>query len=380
MKIAHTSDLHIDSQHKERWDALQIVLEKAKEENVDYLVIAGDLFDDVESASEYITKLRRYFSGLGFKVILIAGNHDYKSFEDERDLGDDVIVLSQKNPLYKDISNGVSFFTVPYSQGVGNEYFYEQLAYISKNIESVSFNILVYHGDLDEVVKKVRYRKEITGGEGESAFSLSLRVLQKFPTVQLVLSGHYHTYGDPIPIDETGRFVVYSGAPVSITRGDLGPRYLVVYDVDRETKKVSLNKLPLGTLYFEKLEIYLSPTSAESIEDIVFSEIENSLKGDPGKILILELKGYINSKEQGINEVKLKEVVRKYSEEKWSGRVILQEDWFGVLDVAFLMDKPFSRSILEQIDRLDLQEEDKRILKEWFVSALSKVYSQKVKV
>ncbi|MDI6850562.1 MAG: metallophosphoesterase [bacterium] len=380
MKIAHTSDLHIDSQHQERWDALQIVLEKAGQEKVDYLVIAGDLFDDVEAASEYITKLRRYFSGLGFKVIMIAGNHDYKSFEDERDLGDDVIVLSRKNPLFKDASNGVSFFTVPYLQGVGNEYFYEQLAYISKNLESTVFNILVYHGDLDEVVKKVRYRREVTGGEVESAFSLSVRVLQKFPMVQLVLSGHYHTYGDPIPIDETGRFVVYSGAPVSITRGDLGPRYLVVYDVNRESKSVSVSKLPLGTLYFEKLEIHLSPTSVESIENVVFSGIQNSLKGDSGKILLLQLKGYINSQEQGINEVKLKDIVRRYCEEKWKGRVVLQEDWFGVLDVAFLVDKPFSRSILEQIERLDLQEEDKRILKEWFVSALSKVYSQKVKI
>jgi len=383
MRIAHTSDLHIDSEHPERWDALKLVLEKAKGEKVDYLVIAGDLFDDVASANENIAKLRSYFSGSPFKTIVIPGNHDFLAFETERDLGDNVVVLSKNDPIHSDPSNRISFFTVPYLVGATNEYFYEKLAYISKNVDPSWFNIFVFHGDLDEVLKKIKHRKEIAGAEEETAFSLSLKVLQKFPSVQLVLSGHYHTFGEPISIGDSSRLIVYSGAPVSITRNDLGTRYLLIYDVDPDTKKVVLNKYPLETFYFEKLEIYLTPTSGESIENYVLSKIESSLSMSPSKTLILELKGYISSKEQGMSELNLKEAVKRYCEEKWTGRVVFSENWFLVLDVGFLLDKPFSQSILEQIDGLndnDISEEDKRTLKQWFLSALSQVYSPKGKI
>ncbi len=377
MKIIHTSDLHLDSTHVERWNALDDIIRKCTDEKVDYLVIVGDIFDDIDSPIENLTKLRDKLANIPFKVILIPGNHDFVLFENERDLGDNVIILTgSRNPYYDD-SFKIQFLSVPYVSGVNNLYFYEKLMFLRSNLRKGYYSVLVYHGDLKEILERVRYNKERGGLEPESTFSISLKDFQRFPEVSLVLAGHYHTAGEVLqfPFDNN-KYFIYSGSPVSITKGDIGLRYIYKLEIDTENVKImKLERHKLDTFYYERLEIKLAGTEDDPLNSFVMMELEKGLSSDPNRVLILSVSGFINSQVSKLTEREFKEKIREAVEKIGNHRVILDGDrWFNVMDVAYLLEKPYSKSIMTKIDEIsDLSSEEKEALKELFINALSKV-------
>lgn len=86
MRILHTSDWHLGkylnnfSRHREQEEVLTEITEIADRENVDAVVIAGDLFDTfnppVESIELFYKILKRLAKNGKRAVIAIAGNHD----------------------------------------------------------------------------------------------------------------------------------------------------------------------------------------------------------------------------------------------------------------------------------------------------------------
>ncbi|MGI6365981.1 MAG: metallophosphoesterase [Bacillota bacterium] len=50
MKILHTADVHLHTQYPQRMEALRRVLDLGRQENIDLMLIAGDLFDDHQQA------------------------------------------------------------------------------------------------------------------------------------------------------------------------------------------------------------------------------------------------------------------------------------------------------------------------------------------
>ena len=85
MKFLHTSDLHIGkkifetSLLEEQRYMLQQIFQTAVEEGVDALVIAGDIYDRSVPATEAVSLLDEFLTGLSEKkipVIMISGNHD----------------------------------------------------------------------------------------------------------------------------------------------------------------------------------------------------------------------------------------------------------------------------------------------------------------
>ncbi|WP_119325964.1 metallophosphoesterase [Companilactobacillus musae] len=95
MKFLHAADLHLDTpfvgisnfskelQKKLRastYQAAQKVFETALKEQVDFVILAGDIFDDTDSSLKAQMFLKEEFEKLAtanIKVYLIYGNHDY---------------------------------------------------------------------------------------------------------------------------------------------------------------------------------------------------------------------------------------------------------------------------------------------------------------
>jgi DNA repair protein SbcD/Mre11 len=86
VKFLHTSDWHIgrairgQSRLLEQEAALQQVLTHAREQAVDCMLIAGDVFDTSAPSPEAETLVYRFFgelSGAGIPAVVIAGNHDH---------------------------------------------------------------------------------------------------------------------------------------------------------------------------------------------------------------------------------------------------------------------------------------------------------------
>lgn len=86
MRFLHTSDWHIgrgvrgQSRQAEQEAALQQVLTHAREQAVDCVLIAGDVFDTSAPSPEAEAMVYRFFSelsGAGIPAVVIAGNHDH---------------------------------------------------------------------------------------------------------------------------------------------------------------------------------------------------------------------------------------------------------------------------------------------------------------
>ena len=83
MKILHTSDIHLVEFEDERWKTLVKLLEIGKRENIDILVICGDLFDN-ETAAENFQKFVESRGGNVEIVSVVEYNSD--SYEVEYSL------------------------------------------------------------------------------------------------------------------------------------------------------------------------------------------------------------------------------------------------------------------------------------------------------
>ncbi|MFL4499712.1 metallophosphoesterase [Weissella sp. MSCH1] len=75
VKIAVTSDNHLDINKQEPAEILAKQTQKILEMNVNYYLIAGDLFNDFKKSMAYVSDLQENL-GDQTKVLFIAGNHD----------------------------------------------------------------------------------------------------------------------------------------------------------------------------------------------------------------------------------------------------------------------------------------------------------------
>lgn len=88
MKFIHTSDLHLGvrpdagpeytkRRPEEIWGDLQSILDRCEDEQIDLLLISGDVFHRQPLLRE-LKELNAMFAGLSHtKVVFTAGNHDY---------------------------------------------------------------------------------------------------------------------------------------------------------------------------------------------------------------------------------------------------------------------------------------------------------------
>ncbi|MEO0285527.1 MAG: metallophosphoesterase [candidate division WOR-3 bacterium] len=367
MRIIHTSDIHLHKEHPERFEALERVIEKTKELKGDYLVIAGDLFQDPESASELFTNLRTVFNGLPFKVIVIPGNHDYTLYLTQRDFGNSAIVLNHENNIYQDIDFGVTFFTIPYSTTIVPETFHLNLAATTQKLSREFLNIFIYHGDLEEVVLRVRARSKVTGEETGKAFSVNLVYITKQGNINLVLAGHYHNaYGD-FSFGDGGNFI-YSGSPVSVTKSDQGVRSVNLVEIEDKRLK-GFERVPLDTYYYKSLAINLTGFEPDPV-DAVTQRVREEFQKSGTVRLLFSVKGFLNRSISGIGEKDFSERVLSSLKSIWGDRVILDEMWNEVRDISTIMSKPYCRNIFDKIENSDRSEEEKVILKKMLIQAI----------
>src|SRR5580704_10395897 len=91
MKILHTSDWHVGKvlkgrdRHDEQVAVLRSIVATARDENVDVVLVAGDLFETAAPAAKAQGLVMRTLLALradGRQVVVIAGNHDNQALLD----------------------------------------------------------------------------------------------------------------------------------------------------------------------------------------------------------------------------------------------------------------------------------------------------------
>ncbi len=121
MKILHTADWHLGkrldrfSRLQEQAEVMQEIVEIADREEVDLVLVAGDLFDAINPATEavelFYKTLRQLTKDGRRPVVAIAGNHDSPNF------------INAPDPLARQCGIILVGYPKAVVESFGNEYF-----------------------------------------------------------------------------------------------------------------------------------------------------------------------------------------------------------------------------------------------------------------
>lgn len=230
MKILHTADLHL--KEKEHISVLQSIVRLAIQENVELIIIAGDLFDISANGRILEAALLPIWEQFSGSVLIVPGNHDYKFLNNRSELAPNVIIAN-KTPYSVAEIDGLFFVCVPYQPNIS-------LSDIS--IPSFDPSILITHGTYDS--------------NNSSYFPIVSSDLSR--RYRYVALGHYHTWFDKW-ID--GTCVVNPGAPRQTRKTDAGARYVSILD----TSSWLMERIVLPINFVDYQSISISVTDTESM-------------------------------------------------------------------------------------------------------------------
>ncbi|MGC9138700.1 MAG: metallophosphoesterase family protein [Thermoplasmata archaeon] len=173
--FSHISDVHLgafndDYLRKNNLDSFIWALEKSREENVDFIIISGDLFNNpipnISQVIEAITKMKEIVES-GIKIYTVYGSHDYSVTGSSiyNVLVASGIIMDVHRPRNAegkmilepvvDIKTGARIYGM-FARKMGMESsFYERLA---ADIDSDSFNIFVFHSAIREICEDLQFR------------------------------------------------------------------------------------------------------------------------------------------------------------------------------------------------------------------------------
>ncbi len=274
MKFVHVADIHFDSpfinlsdrenlgdiKRLEQRKVFKKVIEYIKENGVDFLFIAGDLYEQQyirKSTIEYINELFKEIPNT--KIYISPGNHDpyiKNSYYNQFKWNDNVYIFSSK--FERLTSDSV------YIYGYGFDDFYctdcgiENLKIEDKN----KTNILVIHSTIDGAnLEEKQYN------------SIPRRVLEE-KGFDYVATGHihkldYNTYPN--------QKIVYPGSLISLGFDELGEHGMIVGEI-QEDKQLKIQFVPLSEDNFEEIEFDVTDiiSKDELIEKINDLDIQNN--------------------------------------------------------------------------------------------------------
>jgi len=342
MKVGITADLHITTkkEHPERLHALENILKKCNELDIDQLIIAGDLFDQVLQDYSEFEKIINTGAYKDIQIHIIPGNHD-GNLSGEKIVGKNVHIYNQ--PQWMEIDRNLAFLFIPYQKDKSmGEIIQEQ--HEEKELENDRW-ALVGHGDW---YQRVRVTNPYEPGV---YMPLTRRDLERFDP-EFVFLGHIHDRR------ADGR-VFYPGSPCGMDITETGYRHFLVFDTD--SRKVEPIQIQSYVLYFH-LDLVILPLENE--EEYLRRQIQNQIeswnldKSDVKKVqLRVVAKGYSTNRE------KIQKTIRKLL----SDFSLYEEPNLEKLLVANDQDRNyFSQKLFETLENFewkdDLDEPDQMMI------------------
>lgn len=257
MKFIHIADIHIgarpdagfpwsEERGKEIIESFENIIDQCNEEEIDLLLIAGDLFHKQPLIRE-LKEVNYYFSKLnGTQVVIIAGNHDfvgtrsnYRGFA----WNDNVHILLEENldsVYFEDINTEIYGFSY-HTREITEPKFHKVRPGCEERI-----NILLGHGGSS---KNIPFDKKILGTLGFDYIAL----------------GHIHK-----PQIITDR-IAYSGSLEPLDKNEEGERGYILGELTKdEVSEISLTFVPNSKRQYIRvsLEVDLNTTNGTIIDHI----------------------------------------------------------------------------------------------------------------
>lgn len=272
MKFVHIADMHFDSpfvnlankenlgelRRLEQRKIFKKVIEYIKENKIEYLFIAGDLYEHKyvkKTTIEYINNLFKEIPNT--KIFITPGNHDpyiKNSYYNKFKWNENVKIFNKK--IEKIETEKIDFY------GFGFDDFYctdseiENIEIENKN----KINILIMHGTKDGAsIEEKQY----------NSFKAKDVLEKGFDYVAL---GHIHKLD--YNFYENQR-IVYPGSTASLGFDELGKHGMIVGDIDKEKIDLQFIELDETEFMIEKIDvtdIYSKEELIEKLNEIIFDE------------------------------------------------------------------------------------------------------------
>lgn len=290
MKIIHTADIHLHTSHPRRLEALEAITDLGREEKIDLLLVAGDLFDDHHQAELLRGEVRKLFSNLPYKVLAIPGNHDERAFSEETFHGNEFTALTQRPCTVSDYEDW-RIVAVPYGDG--------SFASLTESLRAAvaqdKKNILMLHCTWS----LPHYTGLDYGGDDLRYMPVTEEILQGLG-YDYILAGHFHTSYRQRRLP-CGALFIYPGSPVSVSTREQGRRSVNLID-DQGCRQILLD-----TWYFQTLDYRLDPNNTGTC----IEELKKEILRHPDNIcgLSINISGYIQGNEAELNS-QLEQILR----------------------------------------------------------------------
>ena len=283
MKFVHIADIHMDSpfvnlsdretlgdlKRLEQRKKLKEVIEYIKENEIDMLFIAGDLYEQQYIKQTTIEYINNLFKEIPETQIYIApGNHDpylKNSYYSKYKWNENVKIFNSK--IEKIEQDEIDIY------GYGFEDFYcTECGIENLEIENPEKeNILIMHGTLDGAnIEEKQYN------------SISTKMLEE-KGFDYVALGHIHKTNF-----NKGSKIIYPGSLVSLGFDELGQHGMVVGEI--KNKKLNIEFVPIKSSEF--VEKRIDVTEIISKEELI--EKINSIEIQPNEYVKIILEGKRN--------------------------------------------------------------------------------------
>ena len=281
MKFVHIADMHFDMPftvlsknglaEERRLDQRNIfnkMINYIKENNIEYVFIAGDLYENEyirKSTIEYINNCFKQIPNT--KIYITPGNHDpylVNSYYNKYEWNENVHIFTNLD-IVKDENINI--------YGYGFTDFYSNKIKLQENIDESKINILIMHADLDASKKENIDYNPILESELKNI---------NFDYIAL---GHIHKSNF-----DKNRKIIYPGSMIAGGFDELGKHGMVVGEINEKSREIFLEFVELDNKEFVEIEIDIS--SFVSKEELL--EKINEMKIDTNKYYKIILTGRTN--------------------------------------------------------------------------------------
>ena len=354
MLILHTSDLHLKEYRDDRWETLIELLKIGQKEKIDIFTISGDLFDKDVNAEYLRQHLRNLFSGNGFNIIIIPGNHDSISYGTSGSglyFGSDVSVIYNLNEPIE--FGNIRIWGFPF-EPIRENLVLEKLHKISDRLTLDKTNVLLYHGELLDAF----FSRNEFGDEGDERYMPIKLSYFKDLNFQYILAGHFHTRFEIWKTENKGYFI-YPGSPMSITRREKGRRKVNMFEIGSPP-----NEYLLDSYYYKDIIIDFDPFKEDDILEILKNKFTNL---HPKAKICLTVKGYLNSKAIGKGETELVNEIKEIV----SGSCIEENYLFE--DINQLFEDDLFLKFLKNLEKCEFDDDMKKRMRELTIQAMRRM-------
>lgn len=285
LKILHTADFHLGSPYRflpmakqkqiqaEAERSFYGMVDLASREKVDFITVAGDLFDSVRPDVALFDRVKQALSSLGnLPVIINPGNHDYwheDGFWQELDSLDNVYILQPDKICQPFPDYDLAFWGKAFTSQSSDRPLWQIKDEAHFNEHKAEYNILLEHGDI------------LNRQSNYNPISLSWIDQMGF---QLALLGHIHNPEGPA-YSRQGVLCLYNGCCPGRGFDELGEKGVHLLEIAdlRQAKQAKINFVPLDGPRFYRLNFNMSALDSDFSTQI-YEEISRKVLADFGHV------------------------------------------------------------------------------------------------